>query len=272
MNVRRSRSATVSAIVSVTLHIVAFAVFACVKFYDYKPIDGSEMSVAFVEAQKTRVLRRSLPTRPAISLSDSPQHRSTQRQTDTVWDHRASSDFYVSDTSEKVFSEAKNLRYETSQGGDLQRPSVDIRHDLVKPIELRESNQGASHTQSDIFGGYELLGEDSLAIAKPEVRIGADADSALQTFLKTVRKKIESKKKYPMSARDAGLKGRSGIKVTILQNGQLEAVEIVDSSGYAALDNAALKSVRNAAPFPAIPEEAGRDKIAMRIYLVFKIT
>jgi outer membrane biosynthesis protein TonB len=38
------------------------------------------------------------------------------------------------------------------------------------------------------------------------------------------------------------------------------------------LDNAALQSVRAAAPFPAILEAVERDKIELSIYLVFKIS
>ena len=60
--------------------------------------------------------------------------------------------------------------------------------------------------------------------------------------------------------------------MTILKNGKLEKVEIVESSGYEILDRAALRSVRRATPFPPIPEDAGRDKVQLSIYLVFEIT
>ena len=58
----------------------------------------------------------------------------------------------------------------------------------------------------------------------------------------------------------------------LLKNCQLEKVEIIDSSGNDTLDNAALKSIRDAVPFPLILEGIGQDKIEMSIYIVFKIT
>ena len=57
----------------------------------------------------------------------------------------------------------------------------------------------------------------------------------------------------------------------ILKDGQLEKVEIVDSSGNQLLDNAALQSMLKAAPFPPLPKDVKQSKIEISIYLVFKI-
>ncbi len=60
--------------------------------------------------------------------------------------------------------------------------------------------------------------------------------------------------------------------MTILEDGQLERTEIIESSGYTILDKAALESVRRSAPFPAFPKEAERKRVQMNVYLVFKMT
>ena len=62
------------------------------------------------------------------------------------------------------------------------------------------------------------------------------------------------------------------VRITILKDGRLEKVEIAESSGYEILDNAALQTVREAAPFPPIPEEAKLDKVNVSVGLVFRLT
>ena len=60
--------------------------------------------------------------------------------------------------------------------------------------------------------------------------------------------------------------------MTILKDGRLEKAEITKSSGYEILDNAALQSVRNAEPFPPIPEEAKLGNVEVSIRLVFTLS
>ena len=94
----------------------------------------------------------------------------------------------------------------------------------------------------------------------------------LQSFARSVRKKIQASKKYPIAAQTAGIEGRTGVRLTILKDGRLQKVEVAKSSGYEILDKAALQSVREAAPFPPIPEKARREEIQMSVTLIFKIT
>jgi TonB family protein len=260
-------------IASFVLHIIALSALAWVKVYIDKDIESAKVPVTFVEEQKTRVIRRSAHVRPAASLDKSPQSRPSGQRLSARVDYGTFSDFHVSGMQEKVFSQVKSLGNEVLHGTGIQRPSVALRQDMTRPMvtELRATNTRSSQAQLGISGGHELFGNSSLELAKPEVSMGIDVESILQRFFDVVRSKIESQKSYPISARDARIEGRSGIRITILKDGKLEAAEIVDSSGYAILDNAALLSVRNAAPFPPIPEGTGRDRIRMHIYLVFKI-
>jgi protein TonB len=93
----------------------------------------------------------------------------------------------------------------------------------------------------------------------------------LQRYTRTVRMKIESQKRYPLTARRAMIEGRVGIKMTILRDGQLENVEIIESSGYEILDKSALESIQSSAPFPPLPKDIERKRIQISIYLTFKM-
>jgi protein TonB len=173
----------------------------------------------------------------------------------------------------KVFSEVRSLKDTVVKGNTMRRPSVNIGRSVVSPssVELRQNS--GQPVLTGISGGHELIGKGGPSgLASPDIKVRANAEKAMQEFLDSVRRDIESKKKYPVVARDAGLEGRSGVKMTILKDGQLEKVVLVDSSGHEILDKAALQSVRDAAPFPPIPMQIGRDRVEMNIYLVFKIT
>ena len=55
---------------------------------------------------------------------------------------------------------------------------------------------------------------------------------------------------YPQASLRYGIYGSLQMLVTVRSDGQLEAIEILTSSGYAVLDEAAVRIVRLAAPFP----------------------
>jgi TonB family protein len=270
---RKSRVSKIAVLVSAILHSIAFFTFALVKFHTDEEVEGAKVAVTFVDQQQTRVLKRSLSVRPTASLERSQQHRPAGQRVDTRVSYRKSSEFYVEDKP-RVFSEVRSVAHKAIRTASMQRPTINLRRELTKGIsvDVRESGSRPSQLQLGVSGGTQFLGENSMALARPEVRVATDTRNVLQEFLKAVRRKIESSKKYPTSARDAGIEGSSGIKMTILKDGRLEKVEIIDSSGNEILDGAALQSVRSAAPFPPIPEETGRERIEMSIYLVFKIT
>ena len=70
-------------------------------------------------------------------------------------------------------------------------------------------------------------------------------------YMDSWRRKIEriGNQNYPAEASRQGVHGSLILRVTIKRDGALESVELVESSGHAVLDNAALRIVRLAAPY-----------------------
>ncbi len=231
---------------------------------------ADSMSVTFVVERKGKPLRRSPVVRPMISLNKTYQRHSPEQYIISP-ERRSSVESYVSmDT--QVFSVAKSAGQEVFHGTGVQRPVVELRGHLSSPIGsqiLEYPQPNGPRMPSRISGGHELLNDVAPAQAKPDMDVTGDV---LRSFAQAVRRKIESGKKYPVAAQTAGIEGRTGVRMTILKDGQLGKVEITKSSGYEILDKAALQSVRSAAPFPPIPEKVRRDEIQMSITLVFRIT
>ncbi len=66
----------------------------------------------------------------------------------------------------------------------------------------------------------------------------------------TVRKRLEQYKYYPTSARRRGIEGAVDVSFRLNADGRAEQVQLVSGSGYSILDDAALRTVRRAEPFP----------------------
>jgi len=66
----------------------------------------------------------------------------------------------------------------------------------------------------------------------------------------TVRKRLEQYKYYPMSARRRGIEGAVDVSFRLNADGRAEQMQLVSGSGYSILDDAALRTVRRAEPFP----------------------
>ena len=91
------------------------------------------------------------------------------------------------------------------------------------------------------------------------------------TYLRRLKERIESIWIYPPDAAAKGIYGDLLIKFTIKKNGKLGAVELVRTSGYKTLDDAALGALRNAEPFWPLPDEWGMEAYTIEGHFVYTI-
>jgi len=75
----------------------------------------------------------------------------------------------------------------------------------------------------------------------------------LRAHFQYIRENIQNKVVYPRLARKRGWQGKVVVKFVVCEDGHVVDVEIIESSGFSVLDDNAIKSVRNAAPFPRPP-------------------
>jgi TonB family protein len=268
MNIQKSKSLRISIIISLIIHSIAFSTFAWIKFSAERKTETA-IPVSFVKEKQTNLLRRSSPVRQLILYNQSSQRYSPEQPTYISTNYGLSSNFHTNLYS-GISSEVGSLEYEPlaikpSYSGFQQHKNMPM------TVSIREAHSKPVQVYRNVSSGYKLISHNSLESMTPKEWLTPDLSGILQSFFGSIRKKIESKKKYPELAKDAGIEGRSGVKMTILRNGQLEKAEIVDSSGSQVLDNAALQSVQNAAPFPPLPKGVKQSKIEVSIYLVFKI-
>lgn len=260
--------ARTAVIISLILHAIAFVALMGVRLY-YEELNAKgEISVTFVDPKEAKPPRRSSITRPNIMLYRSPQNLSQEQAVVRV-SHMSSAVFYT-EAPEKTFSMVSGEEIKNIKGKIVMQPlAINLPQHTVDPVGtavIKDIAMPEAQLQTSFISGRNFLSEEMTTyVTKPNL------SNILRRFAQTVRRKIESKKRYPLAARKSMIEGRVGVKMTILNNGQLEKVEIVESSGHAILDTAALESVRRCSPFPSLPKEAERKRIQMSIYLVFDL-
>lgn len=81
-------------------------------------------------------------------------------------------------------------------------------------------------------------------------------------------------KNFPEEALRKGIAGSLRLSVILKPNGSIDSIEIMQSSGYPVLDNAAIQIVRSAAPFEPFPAQIRKEADLMEIIrtLKFEIT
>ncbi|GAA3926981.1 TonB family protein [Litoribacillus peritrichatus] len=70
---------------------------------------------------------------------------------------------------------------------------------------------------------------------------------------------------YPEKARKKAIFGDLRLMVTLLPNGTLKTIRVLESSGHKILDDAAIRIVRLAAPFAPFPDELAKDTDELEI-------
>jgi len=91
-------------------------------------------------------------------------------------------------------------------------------------------------------------------------------------YLDTWRRKIEKigNQNYPEKAKQEKIYGNLTLKVAINQNGTVNNISIMKSSGEKLLDDAAIRIVRLAAPFKPLTKEMKKDTKVLEIIRVWR--
>lgn len=98
---------------------------------------------------------------------------------------------------------------------------------------------------------------------------GQDLEAIRKGFSSSVWGKITQAKYYPSLARKRGWEGKPIVEFKLARNGDLLSSAITLTSPYKILNEAALNAVKNAVPYPQIPEMLKVDSIRFKLPISF---
>jgi|GEM_PF-2317878 len=102
---------------------------------------------------------------------------------------------------------------------------------------------------------------------------GGGALAAQRHYLQLIRARILAQRKYPYMARQRRQEGVVRLRFTLSPAGSLsQGVQVVKPSGHSLLDEQARQCVLAAAPFPPFPLDLRRDRLAVELPIIYKIS
>ncbi|MHB9879039.1 energy transducer TonB family protein [Pacificimonas sp. ICDLI1SI03] len=131
--------------------------------------------------------------------------------------------------------------------------AFEVRPQFITPVQLIPQSGQA----------LQLPREERIAriAARPE----ADSPEQVQsvslsseesvTWEARVLARINASKRYPKMMGSRRPEGIARVRMTVDRNGTVSALRVLESSGHNVLDNAAIATVRQAAPLPEIPAD-----------------
>ncbi|MFQ5443365.1 MAG: energy transducer TonB [Nitrospinales bacterium] len=114
-------------------------------------------------------------------------------------------------------------------------------------------NQSAALTPVHFENSEELLNS------------GERLQKIREGFTSQVREKIAMNKRYPKIARKRGFEGKPMVTFTLAKNGTLLEIKIEQPSPHSILDKGAIQTVKNAAPYPPIPEQLHLESMQFKL-------
>lgn len=122
-------------------------------------------------------------------------------------------------------------------------------------------------SQSDI----DELARKGMPTKKPgDSSVTLDTDEfKFISYNRWLKIKVESVLHYPELAAISGYQGTLYVLFDIMKDGSVGRLEVLKPSGYKILDDEALRSIRDAAPFQPLPEEWNMEKYSIRAAVLF---
>jgi TonB family protein len=158
-------------------------------------------------------------------------------------------------------------------GNHLSRDEFISMRPVISPLRLDRAAQlprSLIRPQLDLKpeGKLDVPGLSSLLPSSPIPQIPLRDMSDL---MEIIRRKIESARRYPREARQAGYEGTVVISFRINLDGSLGEVEVIRSSGYPILDRAAVMTIKRAAPFPSLEGYIAGDSLTLEVPITFRL-
>ena len=89
------------------------------------------------------------------------------------------------------------------------------------------------------------------------------------SYFARIKHQIERVWIYPLPAAQKGISGDLSLTFRISKDGNLMGVRLVEQSGHEILDVAALKAVKEAAPFYPFPKNIQQDKLTILANFIY---
>ena len=171
------------------------------------------------------------------------------------------------------------------------QPAEPIRHKTVAPIasaaesavrpdEMPMTVSTSTNAKTEPSSAQSAILEQTTQSDQEPAQIQVAAISSAPSSAPTKRdygwlsevilRRVEELKRYPASARADRAEGKVVVKAVIDENGSISEVGVFQSSGYPTLDEAAIQTMRQAAPLH-LPHPLGQSRMTIKIPMNYRL-
>jgi protein TonB len=155
--------------------------------------------------------------------------------------------------------ETTTRRYFPFEGSPLKKPMIAQQDERVRGSEEKEEGE---NPQKEIPQALRGLGGPMNENLPEEETVNLNTrEFKYISYFSKIKSKIELVWTYPQVSVMNGEQGTVHLKFTIVEDGSLEDVQLIKSSGYPALDEEAIRAVKAAAPYPPLPKSWGLKRL-----------
>ena len=135
-----------------------------------------------------------------------------------------------------------------------------------KPAAAQRTQADAGEKGAKLPGGGPGQGQGGVGGGS-----GQGNPNALNAYLAQVRKRLNSSKKYPPSARAQKLEGVATVSFILAPDGRLISSRLVKSSGHAVLDDEVMALLRRVSPLPRRPQNLPQDNLSLTVPIQYSL-
>ncbi|MDA0692731.1 MAG: TonB family protein [Nitrospinae bacterium] len=237
-----------------------------------------------IEKPKTSELRASHDSRAQSNIKNSPDKEYRRKKTAVPKSSGVpTADKKLPTPPQKKISRsiAKKKAVESKQSFPITERGI-----FVPLAQDEPQNESESSLNAGTKGALSLLDgfdPDKYASLDTKTENLEDSDSGEDVSLDTtetqyasyftrIKHQIERVWTYPSEAAQRGISGRLTLRFRISKDGNLVSARVVDKSGHEILDFAAIKAVKEAAPFYPFPANIKKDQLSILATFIYSPT
>ncbi len=221
------------------------------------PKDSRFMGAQDHETQKETKVSNLLPRPKAADPGAAGQEKKSQQNVEKrLSQAQPISPQRMTVTPERVAPKRKTETLLSPNG------SVSVSKPERKPRNVYESLMPhADEMKKQVAAGYQDYVDDNVEVGE---RVDLNTSNfRYLAYFTSIRKAFELVWTYPSEAVQRGLQGEVKVEFTILKDGTVSRVKILDGSGHRILDDAVVEAIRLAAPFTPLPTGMNKERLTV---------
>ncbi|HEX5772854.1 MAG TPA: energy transducer TonB [Geomobilimonas sp.] len=152
---------------------------------------------------------------------------------------------------------------ESPRGVDIFRPRAQPGPDIARLMPSADKMARLEESYRKKYGPE---------VAEGETKFLNTDDIMFGSFLRRFETAVYGVWRYPQEAAQLGIEGVTPVRITFNRKGEIEKVEILESSGSRILDNEVLRTLRMVGPIGGFPRGYDKDQFNLIAFFQYGIT